>query len=178
MNSEIYFAYGSNINLHQMAMRCPEAVALRNVTLQGYELSFRGSGVATIIPKTGAKVQGVLWSITPKCEQALDVYEGFPRLYYKESVVVKDKHNTGYRAMVYIMSHEFAREVAEPPATYFSGIMQGYKQNGLNTHSLIEAVSRVRKEVEELRTQQPCMDFKDSFVPYKPSRSKPKNRGR
>lgn len=44
MNEEkLYFAYGSNINLNQMDMRCPNARVIGPVVLEGYELLFRKS---------------------------------------------------------------------------------------------------------------------------------------
>ena len=90
----MYFAYGSNINLDQMAYRCPAAQVVGPVVLEGYELLFRGNasgnGVATIKPKEGQQVHGLLWRITPGCERSLDLYEGYPHLYEKESVAVRD----------------------------------------------------------------------------------------
>ena len=53
-DGKLYFAYGSNINLDQMAYRCPDAQVVGPVKLEGWELLFRGSGVATISPKKGA----------------------------------------------------------------------------------------------------------------------------
>ena len=95
MEENLYFAYGSNINLEQMSYRCPTAQVVGPVTLEGYELLFRGnargSGVATIAPKEGHQVHGVLWKITRACETSLDFYEGYPRLYEKEPVTVRDK---------------------------------------------------------------------------------------
>ena len=81
MPETLYFAYGSNIDLEQMVRRCPAAQVVGPVTLENYELAFRGSGFATIVPKKGGVVHGLLWSITPLCEQALDRYEGYPRHY-------------------------------------------------------------------------------------------------
>ena len=49
---EPYFAYGSNLNLGQMAVRCPQAQLVRRAVLEGYELAFR-CGVLTILPKRG-----------------------------------------------------------------------------------------------------------------------------
>ena len=71
MSETLYFAYGSNIDLEQMARRCPAAQVVGPATLENYELAFRGSGFATIVPKKGSDVHGLLWSITPLCEQAL-----------------------------------------------------------------------------------------------------------
>ena len=78
MEERLYFAYGSNINLKQMKHRCPNAKVVGPVTLDGYRLTFRGSGVATILPCEGRKVEGLLWKLTLACERALDYYEGYP----------------------------------------------------------------------------------------------------
>ena len=95
MKESYYFAYGSNMNLDQMAYRCPAASVVENVRLDGYRLTFcgrgKGSGVATILPEEGSQVEGVLWKITPECEKSLDFYEGYPHLYGKETVLVQGK---------------------------------------------------------------------------------------
>lgn len=36
----LYFAYGSNMNLNQMAFRCPDAEVVDTVRLEGYRLAF------------------------------------------------------------------------------------------------------------------------------------------
>ena len=78
---KLYFAYGSNMNLNQMAFRCPDAEVVESVRLEGYRLAFRtnggGNGVATILPEEGSYVDGVLWRISERDEQHLDHYEGF-----------------------------------------------------------------------------------------------------
>ena len=92
---KLYFAYGSNMNLNQMAFRCPDAEVVESVRLEGYRLAFRtnggGNGVATILPKEGSYVDGVLWRISERDEQHLDHYEGFPFLYGKEPVTVTNQ---------------------------------------------------------------------------------------
>ena len=75
-----YFAYGSNLNLGQMAGRCPESTTVQTARLEGYELAFRG-GVLTILPKEDSHVDGLIWSISEQDERHLDRYEGFPRLF-------------------------------------------------------------------------------------------------
>ena len=62
MENTLYFAYGSNINLNQMEYRCPDASVVGPVVLEGWELLFRRGGFATIAPKEGKTVQGLLWS--------------------------------------------------------------------------------------------------------------------
>ena len=72
MAERLYFAYGSNINLEQMAVRCPAAQVVGPAVLDGYELLFRGNrrgtGVATIEPLPDSQVHGLLWMLTPECE--------------------------------------------------------------------------------------------------------------
>ena len=48
-DTSLYFAYGSNINLDQMDYRCPKAVPLCTVELDGYELRFRGNSRDTVL---------------------------------------------------------------------------------------------------------------------------------
>lgn len=67
MNKEkIYIAYGSNLNLPQMAYRCPTAKVLGKSEIKDYELLFRGSktdSYATIEPCEGKNVPVLLWSV-------------------------------------------------------------------------------------------------------------------
>ena len=153
-DSGLYFAYGSNINLDQMSYRCPAAQVVGPVTLEGYELLFRGSGVATIGPKKGGKVHGLLWKITPDCERSLDRYEGYPYLYGKMPVAVKDQSGQEYTVMAYVMSKRYLTP-AIPPESYYQGILEGYRQNGLPVAALKKArdhaVREVRQETEHTK---------------------------
>ena len=135
MAEKLYFAYGSNINLEQMEYRCPAAKAVGPVILENYELLFRGNtrgnGVATIAPREGSKVHGLLWWITPACEQSLDFYEGYPRLYEKEQVTVRDDKGRQFTVMAYVMTgDERWMSPTMPSAFYYRGIQDGYRQNG------------------------------------------------
>ena len=66
----LYFAYGSNLEPVQMATRCPGHRVVGRASLPGYALAFRGYGrdwagaVATIEPRYGAIVHGVVFEIT------------------------------------------------------------------------------------------------------------------
>lgn len=78
----LYIAYGSNINLEQMANRCPNSKIVSKEMLKGYELEFRG--VATIVPNDKSEVPVLIWEIDGRDEHSLDKYEGFPNYYRKE----------------------------------------------------------------------------------------------
>ena len=84
---KLYLAYGSNINLEQMAFRCPDSKVVTTGTISDYELQFRQ--VATIEPKEGSEVPVLIWELGGQDELSLDRYEGFPNLYRKEDVEVE-----------------------------------------------------------------------------------------
>ena len=66
----LYFAYGSNLNHHQMKnIRCPGSAYIKNAFLMNYQLSFchpnknNVFGYANVHKKGGAKVPGAIWQI-------------------------------------------------------------------------------------------------------------------
>ena len=137
--NRIYLAYGSNLNREQMEWRCPYARVLGPVEVPGYQLLFRGGNggaVATIEPREGASVPALLWEITPRDEEALDRYEGWPRLYRKETLTVpfggKDTE-----VMAYIMNDA---PLGLPGAGYLGTILEGYKAAGFDPLVLDAAV--------------------------------------
>ena len=144
----LYFAYGSNINLEQMAYRCPDAAVVGPVMLEKYELLFRRNGFATIAPSENGTVHGLLWSITPGCERSLDRYEGYPRFYDKQMLTVRDGEGRSLSVMAYIMDERF-REPMMPSESYYNGILEGYRQNGLPVTALKEAWDHAVQEVHE-----------------------------
>ena len=175
MAKRLYFAYGSNINLEQMAARCPAAQVVGPAVLDGYELLFRGNrrgtGVATIEPLLGSQVHGLLWKLTPECEQSLDVYEGYPRLYEKEDIAVRTGDGKDVTVMVYIMTGELWRDPAIPSPAYYGGILEGYRQNGLPVSELEAALKNVHDEVRQARHFERMQEM-DLFSGEKPGRKK------
>lgn len=146
--SEIYAAYGSNMNLRQMALRCPSAEVLGIGVLENYKLTFRGKrrGVANIEKCEGATVPVVLWNITRKCEKALDYFEGFPKLYVKKQIKVKINTRI-VEAMTYVMQDEYQNYPAKPGPYYLEIIEQGYTDHGIISSGLLDAVQNVQREV-------------------------------
>lgn len=153
MRSNYYFAYGSNMNLEQMAFRCPAAAVVENVRLEGYRLAFcgrpAGGGVATILPEEGSHVEGVMWKITPECEKSLDHYEGYPHLYGKELITVQDEKGGYYQAAVYVMNEPYKDCPARPADFYLKGILEGCQQNNIPSQPVMVAVKRTRQEMEQ-----------------------------
>lgn len=140
MSNKLYLAYGSNLNLEQMAHRCPSAKVVGATTLHDYQLLFRGQhggAVATVEPLEGSSVPCLLWEITPDDEMELDRYEGFPFLYRKETVKVKLGRKV-IEAMVYIMNE--GKPLNSPSCYYYSVILEGYKTAGFDVEILKKAV--------------------------------------
>lgn len=153
MEEKYYFAYGSNMNLDQMEHRCPDAEVVGRAVLKDYRLVFRGNrngnGVASVVPDSGKEVQGLLWKITPRCEQSLDFYEGYPRLYGKEEVKVQTKTGEVANVAVYIMNEPYQSQPALPSDYYLKGILDGCRQNHLTQKEVRRAVEETKKELGE-----------------------------
>ncbi len=148
---KIYAAYGSNMNIQQMKMRCPKAKLLGTGTIEGYRLTFRGSGrgVANIEKIEGRTVPIVLWEITGRCEKSLDIYEGYPRLYVKKDVEIINSNGEKIKAFVYVMTEEYVDSPALPSTNYLDSIWQGYMENELDISVLRKAMSEILEEINE-----------------------------
>ena len=145
MEKRLYAAYGSNMNIGQMRVRCPTAKVVGNSKLNGYELLFRGvhgSAVATVEPKKGASVPLVIWEIQERDEAALDHYESVPIFYRKETVKVKID-NKNIDVMIYIMNDGHALNL--PSRHYYKGLCEGYKAAGFSIESLEAVLARVKE---------------------------------
>ncbi len=132
----LYIAYGSNINLEQMANRCPNSKVIGKEMLKGYELEFRG--VATIVPKENAEVPVLIWEIDGRDEHSLDRYEGFPNLYRKELFDI-NVNGEKKECMAYLMNKG---HISPPTSYYYSVINQGYEANGMDTSYLRATLER------------------------------------
>jgi gamma-glutamylcyclotransferase (GGCT)/AIG2-like uncharacterized protein YtfP len=138
-NNKLYVAYGSNLNLKQMANRCPGAKVLGTSVMKNWRLLFRGGrecAVATVEPFPGGSVPVLVWEITSADEEALDRYEGWPYFYRKETVKVK-LNGTTVNVMVYVMNE--GRPLGQPSCYYYSIILEGYKDAGFDADILRRA---------------------------------------
>ena len=138
--ANLYLAYGSNLNLKQMEMRCPTAKVVGSTTLEGYELSFRGvngGAYATIKANPDKETPVLIWELDDIAETRLDNYEGFPT-FYKKAYFRIELNGRWTRAMAYIMKKGVPKGV--PERHYYEGIFEGYRAAGFNQEILDEAV--------------------------------------
>ena len=134
-NKQLYIAYGSNINLEQMAFRCPHIRVVGTSEIKDYELEFRG--IATIVPNKGASVPVLIWEFDERDLSSLNRYEGWPRLYRQknEGPALRSVHKDSGAA--YLINYG---ELSPPSQQYYNTILQGYRENGLNEKYLQTAL--------------------------------------
>ena len=127
-----------------MAYRCPEATAVGIAKLDGYELAFR-RGYLTILPKEGASVEGLIWSVTDHDESQLDCYEGYPTFYDKETVTVTDADGTPHEIMVYTMNAPYRDQLLPVNSRYNAVVLQGCLDAGISPQQFYDADEKYRK---------------------------------
>ena len=155
MSKRYYIAYGSNINIPQMRMRCPGARIIGTSVIEDYQLLFKGSKTGsylTIEPMEGAEVPVVIWEVTESDEKALDRYEGYPNFYYKKEMTLDIKGiRTGKvrrrDAFAYIMHEE--RELGIPSWYYVNTCLDGYRAFGFDEKYLFDAIRISRRDTHE-----------------------------
>jgi phage replication-related protein YjqB (UPF0714/DUF867 family) len=122
-----YFAYGSNLCVRQMALRCPEAADPRPAVLSDHDWLINERGVATVEPFAGNQVHGVLWQLSDRDLATLDSHEGVPVRYRRDRLTVHT-NNGPSTAWVYI-DH---RVTPGPPRPgYLPRIIDGAVHHGL-----------------------------------------------
>lgn len=117
-NKQLYIAYGSNINLEQMAYRCPHSKVVGTSEIKDYELEFRG--VATIVPNKGARVPVLIWELDERDLPTLNKYEGYPSFYRQEKMTfemdgktyrrygISDESWDNFSTESAVLQHDFA----------------------------------------------------------------------
>lgn len=120
-----YFAYGSNLWIHQMTTRCPSTILIGTATLSSYRWVISYRGYANLVPSIPDACYGFIYTITKEDEAKLDGYEGVPGCYQKE-ILKLEMLDDGrlLEALVYI-DYRIAEGVAQ--TEYVTRI-----NNGLN----------------------------------------------
>lgn len=135
------FSYGMNTNLTQMRLRCPQARSLGQAVLPHYQFEFKS--YATVSPVFGKNTEGVLWEITPECEAALDLLEGYPEFYTKINVWA-EYNDTLVPCMTYLMHPSELYNY--PSDSYVDMLLEGYTAHGVNTGQIDQALMAVDYE--------------------------------
>ncbi len=137
MNKQLYFAYGSNMDTGQMAHRCPGARKVGIALLNGYRFIINSRGVASVVPDKEHIVKGVVWEISPKDVESLDLYEGIASGLYRKVYmqVVLWETIESELALVYIAKDEVPGKSREG---YLDSIISAAKDHGLDEEYIAE----------------------------------------
>jgi gamma-glutamylcyclotransferase (GGCT)/AIG2-like uncharacterized protein YtfP len=98
----LYFAYGSNMDRAHMARLCRGAEALGPARLDHHRFFIARAGYASIAPKRGAVVHGVLWKIAAAQLPRLDQYEAVTAGLYRRAEMPVHHGERLLRALVYV----------------------------------------------------------------------------
>lgn len=165
MTKRLYIAYGSNLNLRQMAMRCPTAQLVGTGEVRDYELQFKGApygAFATIGPKDGASVPVAVWSLRSRDEKALDIYEGVKAGHYFKKEIPVQLGDQIKLALVYIMNPE--AQFGIPSQRYYNAVLEGYENCKLDPHILNKAVDESIAAFRQTDVQKrACISLLDGF---------------
>jgi len=125
-----YFAYGSNMNLEQMALRCPGACMVGLVRKPGWRYLINQRGYVTALDDPDAETSGCLWTLTEEHWAALDRYEGVAGGFYRRvdcEVFLLDS-NEPVQSIAYRAANEMP---GTPTAIYAGVVIEGARQIGL-----------------------------------------------
>lgn len=141
---DIYFAYGSNLNLRQMAHRCPSARFLGVGLVRGHALLFRGRGPGyaylTVEAARGGVVPVAAFAVAPSDVRALDCYEGVSTGHYRVEVLSVDIAGQGrLKGFWYVMN---GGRRFPPSQLYVNTVMEGYRMMGFDMRILQCALSQ------------------------------------
>ena len=141
INKFLYFAYGSNMNFGQMKERCPRNRFIGKAYLEGFKFVFDGhsdtrhGAVANVIQSSGHNVEGGLFAITESDLKSLDRSEGYPRVYNKEELTVRDEKGESFGVIVY---KRIGERTGKPSKSYLNTILKGAKDCQLSKRYINE----------------------------------------
>ncbi|KAF1737824.1 Gamma-glutamylcyclotransferase [Beauveria bassiana] len=110
----LYFAYGSNIHVSQMAERCPRSLFVGAASLPGHRWQINERGVANIVPSPSHRVEGLVYLVDREDEKTLDRSEGVSQKLYERQMREVDltPHPTLYTQKSSLVAAELERNNA------------------------------------------------------------------
>jgi len=147
-----YLAYGSNLNINEMAFRCPLAKKVGTVNIKDYRLVYKGSSdlysYLTIEECQGYNVPLGLYEVSFFDVFLLDKYEGYPELYSKFYIPIKID-NKDIEALIYIMNEKF--DYYLPSLDYVRRCIKGYEDFGFDKTildtALLDTIENMKKKI-------------------------------
>jgi len=127
-----YFAYGSNMDMSRLSSRGVNPITRNKGTLKDWKLKFNKKAsagdwsFANIEPSKGDIVEGLVFEIKESDLKLLDKFEGAPRHYRREFLVVETYTET-IKCITYIAQTEHVVEGLLPTKEYMEFLLNGAK---------------------------------------------------
>jgi gamma-glutamylcyclotransferase (GGCT)/AIG2-like uncharacterized protein YtfP len=116
----LHFAYGSNMDRALMRAHCPSAKPFGPATLDNHRFVIAVCGYASVQPRAGSVVFGILWRLTPRDVAALDRHESVATgLYDREMLSVRAREGRT-TALTYVAR---ARGAGRPQPGYLELVL-------------------------------------------------------
>jgi len=154
MSTQLYFAYGSNLNQEDFHAWCkrrnyPEGLLrFQSVAyLPDFDLAFtyrsptRNGGVLDLKDRPGQLVPGVLFEVQSEGWKALHEKEGMPHVYQRIDVTVIDDRGNPTIASTYRVNPNRREVFVQPSLEYVKVVRKGLERWGLATELLEAAAS-------------------------------------
>ena len=116
----LYFAYGANMDVAAMALRCPRSTPVGPGRLANHRFFIMHEGYASVRPEAEATVHGLLWSLALADVPALDRYEEIGDGLYTKVVQPVIRPGGFRRALIYKGS---GRETGSPKPGYMEAVL-------------------------------------------------------
>ena len=140
----LYFAFGSNMNKSQMASRTRGARLMGWADLPNFEYFIDARGVASVRPRIGKSVKGLLWDIQGHSDWVrLDRYEGISCGIYKKLDIDISYRNSTVSAKIYVSS---TAQAGEPRVNYQEGIISAIKSEQSEASAFLRELDSLDRE--------------------------------
>ena len=134
---EMYFAYGSNLDLKQVRQRCggKDVKKISIGYLPNHRLAFTqyyaewGGGVADVVKSPGDTVWGILYELSNHALELLDTFEGYPYDYTRTKHTIINPEGNGLEAWVYLVKRKDG-DFIPPSNKYLEIIKRTAKEAG------------------------------------------------
>ena len=141
----LYAAYGSNLDPHRMALRCPHSPPRGNGWLMGWRLTFGGADMGidgaliTVVEEPLSEVYVALYDVTPEDAAALDEWEGGGLGLYRKLRVRVNTLAEDVVAWLYVLD---AYEGGLPSARYLGLVAEAAEAAGAPHDYVLDLRSR------------------------------------
>jgi gamma-glutamylcyclotransferase len=125
-----YFAYGSNMDMSRLSTRGVNPITRNKGILKNWKLKFNKKAsagdwsFANIEPSEGYTVEGLVFEIKESDLKLLDKFEGAPR-HYRREILIVETHTETVKCVAYIAQPEHVVEGLLPTKDYMEFLLNG-----------------------------------------------------